>query len=196
MQQKTPNARNAWYSTVPDRPDMQGKADVPPPSAPAAAKTKIDLRPAPKKVTKDTLASSNPPPPPSAIADRFANSTAGSSSSTTNTSHTDRIIAVPDPKLANQGSIEATKYDLAEARRIGILSSPPEGTGQVAVLWHNLKQIFWFYYGGVKTIFVANRQEVAALQKRVNDAKAKGEDVSMTRREARFVRTYKQDILR
>ncbi|KIJ39466.1 hypothetical protein M422DRAFT_32714 [Sphaerobolus stellatus SS14] len=190
---KPPSIRRAWYSTVPEGPDVKNKTEIPPPGTPASSKPKIDLRPAPKKVTKETIASSDLPstPPPK----KFATSTAGSSSSTSSASIMERHVAVPDHLLATQGIVEATKFDFAEARRAGILAPPPEGAYKIVAIWHNLKQIFWFYYGGVKTIFTS-RKEVVAMQKRVKDARAKGEDVSLTRREARFIKTYKQDIMR
>lgn len=175
------------YSTFPEpqRDIKSNKEPIPIGSAPLS-KPKVDLRPAPKRVVKE-VRSSNPPPPPTPVDQELNKPTMGSSTSAS---------AEAQQSSEHLGVFESTKYDFHEAVRRGVFKPPPDGTSQPGVLWHNLKQYFWFYYGGVKSILVTNRHQVAAIRRRIRDAKSEGEDASMTRAEIRFIQQYRRDVLK
>lgn len=175
------------YSTFPEQQRKVKQGDgLPPIGTPQSSKPKVDLRPAPKKVIKEARTSSPPPPQNSVVPQ---SQSAPDSSSLTNTESIQQ-------SSEHLGAIESTKYDFNDAVRRGVFKPPPEGASKPAVLWHNLKQYFWFYYGGLKLVLVTHRNQVGAIKNRIREAKAKGEDVSMTRSETRFVRQYKRDLLK
>ncbi|KAF8510567.1 hypothetical protein BU17DRAFT_70006 [Hysterangium stoloniferum] len=174
----------ARYSTIPEQRGMKVNADVPPPSNASPTKPKIDLRPAPKKVSKDVRIAANPPSPPAPTPEASSSTQARSAMSSKET------------ELTSLGPINATKHDIAEAAKHGILTPPPEGASRIAALWHNAKQFFWFYYRGIKIIFTTHRRRANAIRQRLRDAKTRGAEVSMSRYETRFMRTYNRDLVK
>ncbi|KAI0000567.1 hypothetical protein BJV77DRAFT_1063946 [Russula vinacea] len=82
------------------------------------------------------------------------------------------------------------KEDLKQAYIHGVLARPPPGAGKVATLWHQAKELFKFYFRGLKLV-VTHRKQAKAIQTRVN---AGGEPLS--RWESRFIQTNKSDLAR
>jgi len=82
------------------------------------------------------------------------------------------------------------KEDLKQAYIHGVLARPPPGAGKVATLWHQAKELFKFYFRGLKLV-ITHRREAKAIQARVN---AGGEPLS--RWESRFIQTNKSDLAR
>jgi len=108
--------------------------------------------------------------------------------STTNSSpqlHSTSPTTKPPNKVA-----ETTKEDLKQAYIHGVLARPPPGAGKVATLWHQVKELFKFYFRGLKLV-VSHRKQVNAIQARV---KAGGEPLS--RWESRFIQTNRSDLAR
>lgn len=85
---------------------------------------------------------------------------------------------------------EVTKHDLEDASQHGILAPPPADASWVGRLWHQGKELFKFYWRGMKLI-VSNRRRIREIQERV---KAGGAPLS--RWETRFIRTNRQDTLK
>jgi len=82
------------------------------------------------------------------------------------------------------------KEDLKQAYIHGVLARPPPNAGKIATLWHQAKELFKFYFRGLKLV-VTQREQAKAIQARV---KAGGEPLS--RWESRFIRTNKTDLAR
>ncbi|GJJ06145.1 hypothetical protein Clacol_000334 [Clathrus columnatus] len=173
------------YSTIPGQGITSNKETVPISSI-QPHKPKVDLRPAPKKASKE-VRPANPPPPPTQITQKPHQSTSSPSNST-----------AADTRKSSEhlGPFESTKYDFAEATRRGVFAPLPEGTSKIGAVWHNLKQYFWFYYRGLKLILVAHRRQAAAIKQRIKDAEAKGEDALMTRSETRFLQSYNRNLFK
>lgn len=178
---------NTYYSTVPSEVNVKPKTHIPPPSnATSSRKPKVDLRPAPKKAVQEPRSGTHPPRPPAPPIEEDAGS------STTSTPVT---VSTPSTVPA-RGALESTKYDIAEATKHGILSPPPEGASRTSRVWHQLKQIFWFYWGGLKLIFITHRQHAGAIRRREAEARARGEEPGLSRWEAKFLRTYDRDLVK
>jgi len=82
------------------------------------------------------------------------------------------------------------KEDLKQAYIHGVLARPPPGAGKVATFWHQVKELFKFYFRGLKLV-ITHRKQVRAIQVRV---KAGGEPLS--RWERRFIQTNTSDLAR
>jgi len=82
------------------------------------------------------------------------------------------------------------KEDLKQAYIHGVLARPPPNSGKVATLWHKAKELFKFYFRGLKLV-ITHHKQAKALQARV---KAGGEPLS--RWESRFIQTNKTDLAR
>jgi hypothetical protein len=176
------------YSTVPGQANEKTKADVPLSSkSTPSRKPKVDLRPAPKKPGQEPRNGKHPPRPPAPAVQE----TATSSSSTSAPIYVSTPSTLPSP-----GPLEATKHDIAEATKHGILAPPPEDASRVGRVWHQLKQLFWFYWGGLKLIFVTHRRQASAIRRRAAEARAKGEVAVLSRWETRFLRTYDKDLVK
>lgn len=155
-------------------PSETGKKDgAPQPIPQALRKPKVELRPGPVKAGKSTQAPTDATTAPKSAASHQASTSSASTS------------GVPE-----EGPIETTKHDLEDAAQHGILQPPPEGAGMIRRLLHQGKELFKFYWRGLKLI-EANRRRAKALQERV---KAGGPP--LTRAELRFVRQNKEDLLK
>ncbi|KAH9940521.1 uncharacterized protein BXZ73DRAFT_98951 [Epithele typhae] len=141
----------------------------------AIRKPKVDLRPAPVKPTKKELASSAPAVPKAATS-----SEASESLKATNEK-------VP---LSSTLGIDDAKKDMVDAAQHGILTPPPEGASWPKRLLHQAKELFKFYWNGVKLVN-SNRLRVKAIQARI-----KGGGAPLSRWETRFIATNRQDILK
>lgn len=165
------------YST-PTTPPTEKAATSPEgiPLATLPKKAKVDLRPAPVKVTSTpSTTPPNPPAAPTAVSE-------GSSKPTTQSS-----AASPS---SSEGIIDAAKHDVEAAAQHGILKPPPENAGRFMKLFHQAKELFKFYARGIKLINT-NRKRSAAMRERVKNG-----GPPLTRWEARFIRTYKEDALK
>jgi len=80
--------------------------------------------------------------------------------------------------------------DTKRANIHGVLAPAPLGAGKVATFWHHAKELFKFYFRGLKLVIV-HRRQAQAIQARV---KAGGEPLS--RWESRLIRTNKSDLAR
>ncbi|KAJ3490931.1 hypothetical protein NLI96_g1098 [Meripilus lineatus] len=151
-----------------------------PPSPPPLKKHKVELRPAPMKTPKPQVLAGPPPvqavsPHPTVIE---------SQSSKTDEASTASSAEKPE-------SIKDTnKRDLEVASQHGILAPPPEGSSRFYKLFHQAKELFKFYYRGLKLINT-NRLRVNEMTRRV---KAGGPP--LTRWETRFIQTYRADALK
>ncbi|KAF8512398.1 hypothetical protein JB92DRAFT_2928308 [Gautieria morchelliformis] len=179
---------NARYSTLPDETNVKTKGIPPPSTSVPPRKPKVDLRPAPKTLKAEPRGTTQPSRPvkPAIREDSAATSSAPSSSPEASTSTGSKP----------EGLLQATQSDILDATKRGILSPPPEDTSKLGRLWHNLKQLFYFYARGIKMIFVTHRRQASAIQRRVQEAQARGEQASMTRSETRFVQTYRMDLVK
>lgn len=159
-------------STTPPGP-TKSTDGAPQPPLPTPRKHKVELRPAPLKPVKsstDALSAASKPPSP----------TPAASSSTLGSSGTSK----------QESLAEVTKHDLEDASQHGILAPPPADASWVGRLWHQGKELFKFYWRGMKLI-VSNRRRIREIQERV---KAGGAPLS--RWETRFIRTNRQDTLK
>ncbi|TBU22845.1 hypothetical protein BD311DRAFT_769649 [Dichomitus squalens] len=174
-------------STTPPPPTSSVAKDVPPP-APGAAprKPKVDLRPGPVK-------------PPKAYPEPSASQKASESAATSLSSGSESIPTPPGgvPPLPSgtvteidHSVIQTAKEDYYDASKHGILKPPPEDASWVGKLYHQAKELFKFYWNGVKLINV-NRKRVRDIQARV-----KGGGDPLTRWEARFIANFRQDALK
>ncbi|KAI0256312.1 hypothetical protein BJV78DRAFT_1358280 [Lactifluus subvellereus] len=156
-------------STTSKSKDTSSVHTIPPPSV----KHKVELRPGPKK----------PPLTPSS-------------------SHTPKVKQLPttnpSPPLQStpiatkpsDSLVKTVKEDLKHAYIHGVLARPPPDAGRLATLWHQAKELFKFYFRGLKLV-ITHRKQAKEIQARV---KAGGEPLS--RWESRFLRTNKSDLAR
>ncbi|KAI9511142.1 hypothetical protein F5148DRAFT_402926 [Russula earlei] len=158
-------------ATTPESKDASSPLTIPH----AHIKAKVELRPGP---IKPPIASSNSQ---SSRAKRLPTMSSSSQPQFQSTSSTGR--------LSNTVS-ETMKEDLKQAYIHGVLPRPPPGAGKVATLWHQAKQLFKFYFRGLKLI-ITHRKQVKSIRARV---KAGGEPLS--RWEHRFIQTNKSDLAR
>ncbi|KAI0344833.1 hypothetical protein BDW22DRAFT_1355001 [Trametopsis cervina] len=132
---------------------------------------KVELHPAPVKSNPPSSTTSTKRAPPSAT-----------------------LAKQPDTPLADSAKqesiISTAKHDVEEAAQHGILAPPPPDAGRFRKLLHQAKELFKFYYRGLKLINT-NRQRAKVLEARV---KAGGPP--LTRWEHRFIRTYKEDVVK
>ncbi|TFY59212.1 hypothetical protein EVG20_g7874 [Dentipellis fragilis] len=158
-------------STAPSPPPpTPGKtAASEPPTPLAARKPKVELRPA-------------PPSPPASASAAAEKSTASSPLS----SASDISSDAPPPMTL----IEITRRDLRDAQLRGILAAPPASAGRVGKLYHQAKEMFKFYWRGLK-LFNTHRLQVREIKDRVKNG-----GPPMDRWETRFVRTFNQDAMK
>ena len=184
----TARITNVRYSTLPDEASVKAK-DVPPPSTSIPSrKPKVDLRPAPKTLKEETRGNIQPP---RVVKPTIQGGVTASSSTSPLTPATSTVPGSPP-----EGLLQTTQSDILDATKRGILSPPPEDASKLGILWHNLKQLFYFYVRGIKLIFVTHRKQVSAIRRRVREAQARGEEASMTRSETRFLQTFKMDLVK
>ncbi|KAI1796342.1 hypothetical protein LXA43DRAFT_1157234 [Ganoderma leucocontextum] len=175
-----------FVSTTPPPPTDSVSKDVPPLVSNASPrKHKVELRPGPVKLPKTP---SEPSPSPNA-SERAATSSSVSESTSTSSGE----LAPPHnatPAQPKHSVIQTAKEDLYDATKHGILKPPPADASWIGRLWHQGKELFKFYWNGMKLINV-NRKRVRAMQARV---KSGGEPLS--RWETRFIANYNRDALK
>ncbi|KAI0001290.1 hypothetical protein BJV74DRAFT_766424 [Russula compacta] len=160
------------FSTPPTTTSESKDPSTPHPIPLTPVKPKVELRPGPIKLP---IAPSNSQTPRTKKLPTTKSSQLQSTSSTTKPSGT---IA------------ETLKEDLKQAYIHGVLARPPPDAGKVATLWHQVKELFKFYFRGLKLV-ITHRKQVKAIQERV---KAGGEPLS--RWESRFILTNHSDLTR
>ncbi|EMD32119.1 hypothetical protein CERSUDRAFT_162202 [Gelatoporia subvermispora B] len=160
----------------PDATSKSSKDDHPIPLSQVSRKQKIELRPAPVK----------PPKTASPAKDTTSQSAGSHSLPLSEDKPAPSTISPLSPKAV----IDVTKQDLADASQHGILAPPPADASWAGRLFHQAKELFKFYFRGLKLIWT-NRKRVQEMQARV---KAGGQPLS--RWEARFIQTYKLDALK
>ncbi|CAL1707995.1 unnamed protein product [Somion occarium] len=139
----------------------------------SSRKPKVDLRPGPVKPQRPTSSTAALPNAASSSAPSSKGSHPTTSSSSTSTS-----------------LIEATKRDYEAASQHGILAPPPKDASWAGSLFHQAKELFKFYWRGVKLVNT-NRIRAREMQERVKNG-----GPPLTRWETRFIRTYKDDIVK
>ncbi|KAF9507096.1 hypothetical protein BS47DRAFT_1385311 [Hydnum rufescens UP504] len=162
---------------------------------------KVDLHPAPKKSTSPSefpAASSHTLTSPS------INHTSRSSSKTLIKPvqpHTDDKTSTPPPSASSRPENSKSGSSLEEARLVfaselqGVLAPPPEGAGRVARLIHQAKELFKFYWGGLKAQWY-HHQIANDIKRRVRAEKLAGNHKGMTRWETQFIRTHQRDLVK
>ncbi|KAI8969574.1 hypothetical protein BD414DRAFT_510907 [Trametes punicea] len=169
-----------FLSTNPPPTTKSSSKELPPSTPPSSTrKHKVELRPGP---VKSPRVASEPAPTavssvsPSSVPDRPSTSSSASSTQAQST--------------ANHKVIEVAKEDYQEASKHGILAPPPENASWAGKLFHQAKELFKFYWNGLKLINT-HRIRVRAINARV---KAGGAPLS--RWEARFIANFKRDALK
>ncbi|KAI0644652.1 hypothetical protein C8Q79DRAFT_1104954 [Trametes meyenii] len=173
-----------FVSTTPPPTTSSPSKDAPPTiSGSTPRKPKVELRPGPVKPPK--VSSETTPAPvslaPSTSASEHAPATAHSSAEGS---------AHPHSTTPVSHVIEVAKEDYQEASKHGILTPPPANASWAGRLFHQAKELFKFYWNGVKLINT-HRKRVRAINARV---KAGGPPPS--RWETRFIAEYKRDALK
>ncbi|KAI0829811.1 hypothetical protein BC628DRAFT_1314151 [Trametes gibbosa] len=153
-----------------------------PPSGPGTAprKHKVELRPGPVK----------PPKSPSDPASVLLGTTAASE-------HAPSTLKSPSEASTHSASlphthtvIEVAKEDYQEASKHGILTPPPANASWAGKLFHQAKELFKFYWNGIKLI------NTHRLRVRDINARVKAGGAPLSRWEARFIANYKRDALK
>lgn len=85
------------------------------------------------------------------------------------------------------GTVQMMKFDVQDAIRRGIMTAPPKDASSLGSFWHQMKEVFKFYWRGIKQIN-ANRITSSEIRKRVRDGGA-----PLTRAETRFIQLFRQD---
>ncbi|KAI0093294.1 hypothetical protein BDY19DRAFT_419586 [Irpex rosettiformis] len=98
------------------------------------------------------------------------------------------VPAASGSATSEDGVISSAKHDLEEAAQHGILVPPPPNAGVVARLFHQAKELFKFYYRGLKLINT-NRKRANEMKERVKIG-----GPPLTRWEHRFIRTSEEDM--
>jgi len=158
---KTINVARLLSTAGPSTQQQPRTQATPPPLNPRSRKHKLDIRP-----IKVELASE----PPANKADNHESK--------------------PTPDKSKPNPIEIAKEDLQSATAHGILVPPPANASWAGKLLHQGKELFKFYWNGLKLIY-SNRKMVKEIEQRVQAGGA-----PMTRWETVFVKTNKQDLVK
>ncbi|RPD78374.1 hypothetical protein L226DRAFT_531719 [Lentinus tigrinus ALCF2SS1-7] len=145
-------------------------------------KHKVELRPGPVKPQKASSEATSIPPPSATLSAAPESSTA--------TPHAPSDASKSHVSTHPESVIETAKEDYFDASQHGILAPPPEGASWVRKLYHQGKELFKFYWNGVKLINI-HRKRVRAIEARV-----KSGGTPLSRRESRFIALYKEDALK
>ncbi|KAI9066620.1 hypothetical protein FKP32DRAFT_1589494 [Trametes sanguinea] len=177
----TPGSR--FLSTNPP-PTVEPSSKEAPHVVPSSStrKPKVELRPGPVK-------------PPKATSDATPTSASPASSSSSleeppATSHPSTSSSHSDSANPVHTVIEVAKEDYQEASKHGILAPPPPNASWAGKLFHQAKELFKFYWNGIKLI--------NTHRKRVRDinARVKAGGAPLSRWETRFIANYKRDALK
>lgn len=176
-------------STNNPEPFSKEKSTVEPLPVSGSKKPKIELRPGPAKP-------SGSGPVNSKAAAAAAAQPQASSTSKQPTSKKPPPLSATAPKeevlkeFEGAGLVEATKKDVSDAAKHGILAPPPPDAGMVGRLYHQAKELFKFYWAGLKYIF-AHRKEVKRIQERIKNGGS-----PLTWREHRFILENNSDMIK
>ncbi|KAH9858633.1 hypothetical protein C2E23DRAFT_799411 [Lenzites betulinus] len=170
-----------FVSTTPPPTVSLASKELPPTVTGAPPrKHKVELRPGPIKPPKSS-----------------AESTAVSSGATSASERTPVTPQQPSESSASSGStahahtvIEVAKEDYQEASKHGILTPPPANASWAGKLFHQAKELFKFYWNGIKLI------NTHRLRVREINARVKAGGAPLSRREARFIANYRLDTLK
>ncbi|KAG9009986.1 hypothetical protein FRB94_011122 [Tulasnella sp. JGI-2019a] len=164
-----------------------------PPTLPPPRK-KVELNPSPRKVIpSNDLAPKRPKvvmptmgsTSPSQLVQKHEPSSKPAAPAPSEESNT---VHAPSP-------IQMAIEDMRKAEQHGILKPPPEDAGRFKKLFHQGKELFKFYWHGLRLISV-HRKTVKDIERRLAAEKAAGRKPTMTRWEWQFIRTYKQDVVK
>lgn len=89
--------------------------------------------------------------------------------------------------------MDEAQADIRASESAGVLRPPPADASKIGKLWHQAKELFKFYYGGIKMQWTHHKM-VRDIHSRVKTEKANGIDRGMTRWETQFVRTHQKDL--
>jgi LETM1 and EF-hand domain-containing protein 1 len=159
-------------SAVPDLKTSPKSQHVPPPTAPGPRKPKPELKPAPIK------------PKPSAPSGAPV-----TASLRPNVQQPEPAASTPSTSSA-KSITETTKEDLEDAFRNGVLIPPPLGAPWYKRLFHQAKELFKFYWRGLKMVNT-HRKHVNEINRRIKEGGS-----PLTRWEQRFIRTHRSDTLK
>jgi len=185
--------------TKTDPSSLKTPSSVPPePKGSTPRKPKVDLKPAPVKppITKATSTTivpksqaarnslvDEPKPRPSS---QHVNSVPASTSASPSAAATTPSSSIPTISKA----VSEAKLDIQKAEEQGVLAPPPANAGRIRRLLHHGKEIFKFYWNGLKMINT-HRVQVAQIKLRLKEGRE-----PISRAEYRFMRTHNEDILK
>ncbi|KAG8934139.1 hypothetical protein FRC02_010516 [Tulasnella sp. 418] len=170
-------------------------------------KVKVGLHPAPKKVgleprglpTSTTSSIPNPPERPkhaetSSINSQSTESLPDSTVSTSSTPSTEPSTTHQSNShtFKSASAIQLAIEDMRKAAQHGILKPPPEDAGRIRKTFHQAKELFKFYFRGIKMLWL-HRKTVIEIKSRLAQ---EGPSVPMTRWEMQFIRTYEKDMVK
>ncbi|CDO72765.1 hypothetical protein BN946_scf184994.g18 [Trametes cinnabarina] len=174
-----------FLSSNPPPPTIESSSKEVPPVVPGSStrKPKVELRPGPVKPPKATSESRSPSSSPVSSNSTSSDHSPAASHPSANPSH-------PSPVNPVHTVIKVAKEDYQEASKHGILAPPPPDASWAGKLYHQAKELFKFYWNGIKLINT-HRKRVRDINARV---KAGGPPLS--RWETRFIANYKRDALK
>ncbi|KAI0674838.1 hypothetical protein C8Q78DRAFT_1182760 [Trametes maxima] len=173
-----------FVSTTPPPTTGSLSKDTPPTaSGTAARKHKVELRPGPVKPPKVSSETTPAPVSPAPSTSVSEHTPAAAHTSAEGSAH-------PHATTPVAHVIEVAQEDYQEASKHGILAPPPPNASWAGRLFHQAKELFKFYWNGVKLINT-HRKRVRAINARV---KAGGPPPS--RWETRFIAEYRRDALK
>lgn len=183
-------------STEPSLPQTSGSQN-PPSVVPHCRNRKVDLRPAPTKKlgTSPDLESSQASPSSPALSSAPSSSNLVSSPPSPSTSASSSAPTSTTPGAAAERILADARSDIRASETAGILKPPPPDASKIGKLWHQAKQLFKFYYRGIKLQWT-HHQIVKDIRARVKAERAQGITTGMTRWETQFVRTHKKDLVK
>ena len=137
--------------TKPSLPQTSGSRN-PPSVVPHSRNRKVDLRPAPTKKlgTSPDLESSQASPSSPALSSAPSSSNHASSSPLLSTSTSSSASASTTPGAKAERILADARSDIRASETAGILKPPPPDASKIGKLWHQAKQLFKFYYRGIK----------------------------------------------
>lgn len=149
----------------------------------------MDLRPGPIKsgpsAKSSASASPRTVPPPSAPSPSPSHSVESGAQKLG-----EKLEDSVEEKKPEPGVIEITKADYEQAIQHGILAPPPASAGRIGKLYHQAKEIFKFYWNGIKLVNT-NRQRANEIKERVKSGGS-----PLTRWETKFIETTDRDMFK
>ena len=164
---------------------------------PITRKHRVDLKPSPIKPSTHGVSSTHTHGPTSQPPQPSHSNQTSQAVTHDSRSHVKSLELEPstsqgtqDAKSKEAGPINLAQKDIKSAYAHGILMPPPPGASLFQRLYHQAKELFKFYYAGIKMIFV-NQRQAKEIQRR-----AKEQGVPLTWWETKFIRTCRSDILK